>query len=694
MTRLWRWLERLWAWLEDLSTTLKPCRFSVIVLTITTLLLLLVPQCQEALRGLAERYEVAWLFWLQWILFFCAAGSWSVNAWYWARQMLNIQFPDTLAPTRRREVMRNIVPRVLGTVAFLAVTAALWLSGRVYREMTLTPQVAQAHHSLNVCTAIALALSVLFYLFVHYRRRLFKLPPAVRVASRKQLPPTTRVLICACASLAFILFLAFIIAPIRVGALFGAPAILLFAASTWIPFGSICVYVGSRYNFPVLTILFLFTVLFGYWNDNHALRTLPAESSVALSAEMAASDWLRARRQAIDEANGNHRPYPVFVVAAAGGGIRAGYWTASLLAALEDRSRARRGEDFSNHTFAISGVSGGSLGAAVFVAMLAHEQKGHDLPFCQDRPAGPLQRCAIAILSQDFLAPTLGSMLYPDLVQRFFPWPIHRFDRAITLEKSWEQAWADQHFESNPLAEPFIALWSDDKSHQLPFLFLASTVVETGQRAIVTPAGTQGFDDALDVRQFTGAALPLSTATHLSARFTYLSPAASVYDRQGIFRLHLVDGGYFENSGSSTAADVTNALRAAAAAEKVEINIRVILISNEPDYLPNGSTDPQTKPLRFMPEALAPLQALYSAREARGRYAEADIARYTSSLNGSKPILFGLKQHSVPLPLGWMLSDTAQHEIDEQVQAQLSDAAGSVNEIDQLLTGASVGSGK
>ncbi len=54
-------------------------------------------------------------------------------------------------------------------------------------------------------------------------------------------------------------------------------------------------------------------------------------------------------------------PYPVFLVAASGGGLYSARHTALTLARFQDRCPS-----FAHHVFAISGISGGSWGAAIF----------------------------------------------------------------------------------------------------------------------------------------------------------------------------------------------------------------------------------------------------------------------------------------------------------------------------------------
>lgn len=659
-------------WLADLFSILSPSRFSVLMVLIISVMLCCVPQCQEALRSLAERNEVGWLVIGQWTAFFVAAMLLAFNAWYWARQMLNLDSLTRMEMTTRRDQMRRHIPRALGTGALLMITVALWLSGTAYHIGESTEADA-AYQSLNRAIWVSAILTIGFHLFVVFRRKVFGLDWTAPVASLFDLSPVTRWLMLSSAVLAFLLFLCFWFVPLPVGAYLGAPSIVLLAAATWIPFGSACVFVGVRHRVPALTLLFCAAVVFGLWNDNHQVNVITDPKSFAAqlpppaarrSIDDAAHAWLQARQSELLAARGAQHKYPVFVVAAAGGGIRAAYWTATLLAGLEDKFPAR----FSHHTFGISGVSGGSVGSAAFVALLAEQQAGRISYRMGNHPEcdGMLRPWACAVLSQDFLSPVTGSMLYTDLTQRFLPWSVASFDRGRTLERSFEQAWRSQGLQGDRMSEAFAGLWSDDTGSQLPLLFLNSTTVESGRRAIVAPVklGESNFHDAMDVVEEIAKPIPLSTAAHLSARFTYLSPAGTVVDDAGRAKVHLVDGGYFENDGLSTAGEIADAILRAAQDQQVgdAICLKVLVISNSQGYIADGKSY-DGLPIRLLTELRSPIAAVFNARDARSRYAESVVRER------SQAVLFGLQQRQrrAQLPLGWMLSDVAQHEIDQQV---------------------------
>jgi hypothetical protein len=129
--------------------------------------------------------------------------------------------------------------------------------------------------------------------------------------------------------------------------------------------------------------------------------------------------------------------YPVFLVAAEGGGIRASVMTAMVL----DELRLRYA-DFTNHLYAIIGVSGGSIGAASFVAALRDGMPAvmpHEALYSRKLPDGRLNRQAC--LHVDLLSPTARALLGSDLLSQFVPtlFDLSSWDRARRFRKSLER---------------------------------------------------------------------------------------------------------------------------------------------------------------------------------------------------------------------------------------------------------------
>lgn len=120
----------------------------------------------------------------------------------------------------------------------------------------------------------------------------------------------------------------------------------------------------------------------------------------------------------------------MILVAAAGGGARAAYWSAKVLGALADR-----GPDFARKVFAISAVSGGALGSAAFVALDPAD------PHCNvhDQPKNSFQDC-LRVSRARFHEPDhrLVSDWRPGAA-RVLPFT-SLVDRADALERAWEDA--------------------------------------------------------------------------------------------------------------------------------------------------------------------------------------------------------------------------------------------------------------
>ena len=87
----------------------------------------------------------------------------------------------------------------------------------------------------------------------------------------------------------------------------------------------------------------------------------------------AARAWYEQAKASYAKAH-DGEPVPMFIVATAGG-IRAAYWTATILEKLDKDFAAEGG--VRPYLFAISGVSGGSVGAAAFEAALTKRDEGN-----------------------------------------------------------------------------------------------------------------------------------------------------------------------------------------------------------------------------------------------------------------------------------------------------------------------------
>ncbi|VAW39906.1 hypothetical protein MNBD_GAMMA01-552, partial [hydrothermal vent metagenome] len=492
----------------------------------------------------------------------------------------------------------------------------------------------------------------------------------------KELPPHTKVILIGFLLINGLLLYLFTAFGQSLSITIGTTAVVMLALATLVSVGSTIAFLGERKGIPLLFIMVMIAVLTSMIADNHEIRTAtdqPKFVSEKTTIKKHFTQWLEKRKR---RPQGNMEKTPVFLIATEGGGIRAAYWTAIVLGHLQDIN-----PNFGEHVYAISGVSGGSLGASVFNALLTQDrfmeqnssvgncEKGNNNYFCRSK----------RILKEDFLAPTVASMMFPDAFQRFCFFC--RFDdRAQALETAWEEAW-DKEWQGLPDSQgifnkPFQDLWFEDTEMKIPQLFLNSTVVETGQRIIATPLDlgesfSATFHDALATFAVTNNALSLSTTVHTSARFTYVSPAGSL-ERTDLPHagkwIRLVGGGYFENSGATAISEILTEILSI----QPDLNVQpiVIHISNEPDY-PDRANNGTNSQARFLSEILSPILAIFNVRGGKGQEARLALKHKVEGINGKDHYLhFKLKKPDgqVQLPLGWMLSSKAQKNMDIQLQ--------------------------
>jgi hypothetical protein len=319
------------------------------------------------------------------------------------------------------------------------------------------------------------------------------------------------------------------------------------------------------------------------------------------------------------------------------------------------------------YLFAISGVSGGSVGATAFDAALANSDE-----------AACGKECAPSTeyLRADFLAPTLASGIFKDVPASFLP-DLGQNDRGAALEQGFE------HASQGLLERPFLSLfpYGDEAARWRPILLLNATHEESGKRIITSHVLIERnvFVDALDGLHVLDGDVRASTAAHNSARFSYISPAGNLGRRKGpaeesgSWRLtdtsswkrwlaswngSVIDGGYFENYGALTALELARAAKASWSEEKANVKLVILMISSDPDLAkahtvvriqePKGgkeclvssnerepetpaqspnylSVGPGQVANAWVNEFAAPLQGVESAREAHGNRAAAEL---------------------------------------------------------------------
>jgi hypothetical protein len=675
--------------------------YPVLTVAAGNIVLLAVPQAREALGAFrsfgdagADRASL-WANPSYWI-FIAALAYWSLTAWYCARLLLARRFAvDNVGQCDHHRFAAAVnawLPRVLGLLSCLPITAWFALPG--------APPGAWLAPALY---------SGAFLVLVVLRRRLVnrwlgrQAVPARAWARARGTAPVSVLAVLLMFAVSALVLAAVVFGQEAAARALGAPALLLFAFGSWTVFGSIVlVYLPKNAGWPSLALLPLFAALLAsIFNENHYVAhnggaPLPVVRP-ALADDFRA--WQAAR--------GAHGDEPVYLVAAAGGASRAAFWTGALLLELERQARSE-GKRFAPNIYAMSGVSGGSLGLAAFAGSLAVREADY----------GATAARVGAFLGQDYLAPLVGYLLYPDLLARFWPFPCLRCDRSLALEGAWQRDWAAR-FPDSPardwFARPLLALGPDAAG--LPRLLFNATSASEGRRVVqanldfAPPQAYDLFAGALGERPLDTSRLTLAQAVHNSARFPYISPAALVTATGGERWDYLVDGGYFENSGAATLNAMIAAILKLGVVKPEQLV--VLVIENEPAtqsqwicptraQLLDAAAGPAPRPLAVgprlpwqprhrpgdkvvpaVPELSLPVFALYQTRNARAQAAEEETTRLLGGCAAGRVIelRYPWTTEGRQPPLSWFLNGGTTRAMAGMLQRRESEAP----EIDAFL---------
>lgn len=399
-------------------------------------------------------------------------------------------------------------------------------------------------------------------------------------------------------------------------------------------------------------------------------------------------DWLSERDKVLGSAS--REPYPVYIVAAPGGGIYAAAYVTSVMSQLEARCPG-----FSQHVFAISAVSGGAIGSTIVNAVTRGELRNGPITcdaFSQEAEAW--QEGVKKIVSRDHLSPTLGTTV-PDVIWKLgqiFTYELASWaglepgspqmtgGRAEALERSFSTAL--KAAEGQICKQKPCDLFNQNfdrhfrpKEDGAPALLLNTTWAETGARITFSPFSLNGVGDdtLLAMKDLKGAKqAKLIEAAVASARFPAVLPAKVLYPEDKLW-WNFVDGGYADASGTTTALEVYNELhdnksKLEERAKRTFVLKLIIITESNGDIRFNSDSDAPSG--HGWIHAISPITTLLTIREQMGRRA---VARALSELEELKPnvgkaaarcwqvVRIALNPGKLNLPLGWLLS---HHTVD------------------------------
>ena len=480
----------------------------------------------------------------------------------------------------------------------------------------------------------------------------------------------------------------------------GLHAVLLLWLCAVAYLGTLLIQFNKLPLYPLILGVVVYVVIASMFNDNSTIRQTPDTSGLVDKRpgfDHYFDMWYRQRDTAIIKTE-----IPVVIIASEGGGIRAAGWTTACLHQLDSLIPG-----FTRYVFGISGVSGGGVGAATYIALqranATRADSLHRLP--------PLVgSMAEDVVSHDLIAPTVASMLFRGGVHNFSPAPIKSLDRNRWLEDAWEKATFDHVPDANVtvrrrLEQSFLQYCdSPADSTRFPLLFLNSSVAETGQKAILSPLSLENpplppdnqqskkshFYDVVDLFAVTKADIPFKTATFLCARFPFVTSGGRAEGQLPNMKsackptFHLIDGGYIENTGIMTGVQIIRRLQQITRLDTIHhYKVHYYLISLHNGQATDNATSKST--FRFLSE---PLTGFLNAAGRQG-FALDQLVAYTlkkptDSTDVPKPNELQFTYINISLdrsskghqyPLGWYLSPLAARSLNVAAQKQVSDMA-------------------
>lgn len=650
--------------LRALGWTLNLTRLNIILLLITSVLLW-VAQGQDLLLNMVDgAFFASGETLLNRVSLFGSTALWALSIWLWARVLLSIRFPQgpVIAPELLLPYCKHL-PRALAVIAFATVAINL-------------ARAVPAPYGYYYAAAMAFEGLLVWWLLVKrrdYARRFiargdrnhwawvdelddpFSAPP-MRDSLREALQGIQGRIAVFTAVLGVLMLAWGLIAPLSLGNSLDTLLLLMLWGATLLPWGSALTYWGNRNGYPVVLLLVGAVLLFSFWNDNHPVRVLadsPHKPEDRATFDQAIETW--------KQQNCNTQGCPKFVfVATAGGGIRAAYWTGTLLGQIHDQAKPGR---LGERLFGVSGVSGGSVGATIYRAVAqARTQSG----------ATSVTEQVQAILGRDYLGPVSAGLLYHDLLQALLPIPVLT-DRAKVFEQSLETGFSGVVDQGDGLRASLIGSAAQDR--HWPALFLNSTWSDNGRR--IVGATVQAPEAVLyqDLLQTQGKDLRLSTAAHNSARFPLVSPAGYwIREEQPNIKQRLQDGGLFENYGAETALEILEAARRNLGRD---FHPLVILITSDPRLHADIAKPMINQPLAFAPELLSTFHTYAQTRLGRGAEAASRLKNWATHYGDDAFAYFrmcGDGEFGKEPPLGWSLSQSAQKDIREYLHSRNPDA--------------------
>jgi len=457
----------------------------------------------------------------------------------------------------------------------------------------------------------------------------------------------------------------------------GAPGLVCVAFACWIG-----IYVGLIYldyaklrRFPIsIRFLLLLVLLYSsIKNDDHPVRQQQREAVLTTQRpELKAhfKQWFIQYKKEMDAAlepdtQRKFKGYPVIFICAEGGALRTGGFTAFYLTKLQRLCEDTLKINFKRAVYAMSGVSGGSLGLGVFNAVTYVNNSSVLINGTKSVNA------AQTFFEGDFISSIIGKMFFGDLLNLFLPWHVNVFDRAIAMEKAWEKQYskllkADTLSQrSNVFSLPFN---QSNSAMNKPLIVFNTDEVESGKQCWIAnfqPAGLYDQEERDLLASKIQGNINYSTGINFSTRFPLFSPGAML--RKACLKYHYLDGGYVENTGAGTMLEILQVLNTDTIFKQVRPVVIFLRFSDQVTP-PDGSNN-----INFGNEITEIIGGIYNARKGRSDAAVHQLDTLIIKKMNGGIVDAALKPTERDVPMNWILSKQSLDYINKDIDIKLTD---------------------
>lgn len=244
------------------------------------------------------------------------------------------------------------------------------------------------------------------------------------------------------------------------------------------------------------------------------------------------------------------------LINASGGGLRASLFTTLVL----QQADSLADDQLMDHTFLMTGASGGMLGSAYYRQIAWLQEKDSTRA-----PNDKYDRRHQSVMASDLLNPVFFTIVVNDL---FFPWQHfevsgreYRKDRAYIFERSFNK------YSDSVLHYPLAHFAEAERRAEMPLMVLTPTIINDGRKCYISPQPVSWLTtpvnrhrslrepqvDGIDFRAFfreQGAdSLLMTSALRMNATFPYILPNVALPSAP---LTEVMDAGLRDNFGLET----------------------------------------------------------------------------------------------------------------------------------------------